>query len=105
MTDDGPGIPATVLPHVFERFARADTARTRASGSTGLGLAIVEAIVQAHDGTVTVTSRPGYTQFEIRLPVGTSLTLETHVPVIEPAVTRPARRRWVDGEHDSEPGQ
>ncbi len=68
VTDDGPGIPAEVLPDIFERFARGDTSRSRAAGSTGLGLAIVSAVVTAHAGTVEVTSRPGLTQFTVRLP-------------------------------------
>ncbi|WGL51404.1 ATP-binding protein [Nocardioides sp. BP30] len=67
--DDGPGIPAPALPTVFERFARAESSRSRATGSTGLGLAIVRAIVEAHRGTVEVTSRPGQTAFVVRLPV------------------------------------
>ncbi|MFJ7996939.1 sensor histidine kinase [Streptomyces sp. NPDC096310] len=66
--DDGPGIPATLLPHVFERFARGDASRSRAAGSTGLGLAIVQAVVTAHGGTVTVESAPGRTVFSVRLP-------------------------------------
>jgi two-component system OmpR family sensor kinase len=66
--DDGPGIPSALQPHVFERFARGDASRSRAAGSTGLGLAIVAAVVAAHDGTVAVTSRPGRTEFTVRLP-------------------------------------
>lgn len=68
VTDDGPGIPAELLPEVFERFARGDSSRSRAAGSTGLGLAIVAAVVQAHNGTVSVRSRPGRTVFEVHLP-------------------------------------
>ena len=67
--DDGPGVPPAILPTVFERFARADTSRSRAAGSTGLGLAIVTAVVQAHGGTVEVTSRPGQTAFLVHLPL------------------------------------
>nr|WP_240969020.1 HAMP domain-containing sensor histidine kinase [Streptomyces sp. HNM0575] len=66
--DDGPGIPADVLPHIFERFARGDAARSRAHGSTGLGLAIVEAVVVSHRGRVTVDSAQGRTVFAVRLP-------------------------------------
>jgi two-component system, OmpR family, sensor kinase len=69
VTDDGPGIPGGLLPDLFERFTRADTARTHATdaASTGLGLAIVDAVVAAHDGAVLVTSRPGMTRFTIVL--------------------------------------
>ncbi|MEV8565649.1 HAMP domain-containing sensor histidine kinase [Streptomyces sp. NPDC051322] len=66
--DDGPGIPADLLPHVFERFARGDASRSRHAGSTGLGLAIVQAVVTAHGGTVTVRCAPGHTVFAVRLP-------------------------------------
>jgi two-component system OmpR family sensor kinase len=68
VADDGPGIPPEVLPEAFERFAKADTSRSRNAGSTGLGLAIVAAVVAAHDGTVGVTSVPGDTVFTVRLP-------------------------------------
>ncbi|WP_327299674.1 MULTISPECIES: HAMP domain-containing sensor histidine kinase [unclassified Streptomyces] len=66
--DDGPGIPAELLPYVFERFARGDASRSRHAGSTGLGLAIVQAVVVGHGGTVTVRSAPGRTEFVVRLP-------------------------------------
>jgi two-component system OmpR family sensor kinase len=69
VADDGPGIPAELLPEVFERFARGDTSRSRAAGSTGLGLAIVAAVVAAHHGTVDVDSGPGRTVFTVRLPL------------------------------------
>jgi two-component system OmpR family sensor kinase len=70
VTDNGPGIPPDLLPDLFERFTRADTARSRTSSasSTGLGLAIVDAVVAAHGGAVLVTSRPGLTRFAITLP-------------------------------------
>jgi two-component system OmpR family sensor kinase len=73
ITDDGPGIPPELLPELFERFTRGDTGRTRevnaAGKSTGLGLAIVDAVVAAHGGCITVTSRPGMTRFAILLPL------------------------------------
>jgi two-component system, OmpR family, sensor kinase len=69
VVDDGPGIPASLLPHVFGRFARGDTSRSRAAGSTGLGLAIAHAVVVAHGGQIGVESVPGLTVFSVRLPV------------------------------------
>ncbi|MFI5875850.1 ATP-binding protein [Streptomyces sp. NPDC051445] len=66
--DNGQGIPADLLPHVFERFARGDSARSRTTGSTGLGLAIVQAVATAHGGAVTVDSVPGQTVFTVHLP-------------------------------------
>ncbi|WP_454296234.1 sensor histidine kinase [Salana multivorans] len=71
VSDDGPGIAPELVPTLFDRFTRADSARTRGAGghaSTGLGLAIAEAIVGAHGGTITVRSVPGDTCFEVRLP-------------------------------------
>ena len=68
VSDNGPGIPAALLPDVFERFARGDSSRSRAAGSTGLGLAIVAAVVEAHGGTVSVDSVPGRTAFTVTLP-------------------------------------
>jgi two-component system OmpR family sensor kinase len=65
--DNGQGIPPDLLPHVFERFARGDSSRSRAAGSTGLGLSIVAAVVGAHDGEVSVASRPGHTEFTVTL--------------------------------------
>ncbi|GAQ58412.1 sensor histidine kinase [Streptomyces acidiscabies] len=66
--DNGQGIPEDLLPHVFERFARGDSARSRNTGSTGLGLAIVQAVATAHGGAVTVDSVPGQTVFTVHLP-------------------------------------
>jgi len=73
VADSGPGLTPEQQAHVFERFYRADGARTRnvdrdATG-TGLGLAIVAAIVRAHEGTVEVLSEPGRgAVFRVRLP-------------------------------------
>ncbi|MBF4591302.1 HAMP domain-containing protein [Curtobacterium sp. VKM Ac-1395] len=66
--DTGQGIDPAFLPKLFERFARADSSRSRTAGSTGLGLAIVDAVVQAHGGRVGVESRPGDTVFTVHLP-------------------------------------
>jgi len=56
VADDGEGIPAEHLAHVFDRFYRVDTARDRAHGGSGVGLAIAKAITEAHQGTITVHS-------------------------------------------------
>lgn len=71
VSDDGPGIPASLASSLFQRFSRGDSARNRDGGSTGLGLAIAQAIVAAHGGEITVRSAPapatGAT-FEVALP-------------------------------------
>ncbi|MBI2860222.1 MAG: HAMP domain-containing protein [Chloroflexi bacterium] len=68
VADTGIGIAAEHLPHIFERFYRADKARSRASGGTGLGLAIVRGIVLQHGGNVAVASEPGRgSTFTVRL--------------------------------------
>ncbi|SDP51943.1 two-component system, OmpR family, sensor kinase [Klenkia soli] len=76
VVDDGPGIPPALLAHVFERFARGDSSRSRQAGSTGLGLAIVSAVVEAHEGTVAVASEPGRTVFTVRLPHATEVAVD-----------------------------
>jgi heavy metal sensor kinase len=59
VADSGPGIPHEELPHVFERFFRADKARSRSVPGTGLGLAIVRSIARVHGGSVTAAMAPG----------------------------------------------
>jgi two-component system sensor histidine kinase BaeS len=69
VADDGPGIAAEHLPHVFDRFYRVDPSRTRGTGGSGLGLAISRHLVEAHGGVIEVASTPGAgSVFTIRLP-------------------------------------
>ena len=73
--DQGIGMAEEELPLIFERFYRTDLSRSRKTGGAGIGLAIVKAIVQAHQGTVTVTSKVGCgSRFTVTLPAGE----ETH---------------------------
>ncbi len=70
VSDQGPGLRQDQAEHVFERFYRADQARTRTAGGTGLGLAIVAALVAAHGGTVALKTAPGQgATFRITLPL------------------------------------
>lgn len=67
--DTGQGIAAEDLPHIFERFFRADKSRSRRDGHAGLGLAIAKSIVEAHGGSISVVSAPGAgATFKVQLP-------------------------------------
>ena len=77
--DTGVGIAPQHLPHIFDRFYRADPARSRATGGSGLGLAIVKHLVEAHGGRVTATSA-----------VGTGSTFSFTLPAAAPATPTPA---------------
>lgn len=74
VTDDGEGIAAEHLKHVFERFYRADSARSRAHGGSGVGLAITRSIVRAHGGEVTAVSQGR----------GKGATFTVELPAVEP---------------------
>jgi signal transduction histidine kinase len=83
--DSGPGMPTDEARRVFERFYRADKARTRPHGGSGLGLSIVSAIVAAHGGTVTADSAPGQGMtVTVRLPSSSAPAAEP-VPDPDPA--------------------
>ena len=73
VADTGQGIAPEDLPHIFERFYRADKSRARADGRSGLGLAICKAIVDAHGGSIEVASELGRgTTFTVRFALSTS---------------------------------
>lgn len=71
VVNDGPGIPAADLAHVFERFYRVEKSRDRARGGAGIGLAIVRDLVEAMGGAVGAASRDGETRFWLTLPMTT----------------------------------
>ena len=80
--DGGRGVPLPALGRIFERFGRADPARTRSAGGVGLGLAIVDAIVKAHGGSCTVQSTAQGSTFSLHLP--------NFTPAAAPGPARPA---------------
>jgi len=70
VVDSGPGIDTEDQERIFERFWRADPARTRSRGGSGLGLAIVSSLVDAHDGAIALESEPGKgAAFTVTLPL------------------------------------
>ncbi|WFE34641.1 HAMP domain-containing sensor histidine kinase [Micromonospora sp. WMMD975] len=86
VADTGVGLSSADLPHVFDRFWRADKARTRATGGSGLGLSIARRLAQAHGGDLTAVSTPGAgSTFTLRLPGNGS---ESGRRSVEPGVTR-----------------
>ena len=75
VSDEGTGIPHEALGRIFDRFSRADAARTSSSGGVGLGLAIVDAIAKGHGGRCTAASSPQGSVFALRLPGFTQVAL------------------------------
>lgn len=70
VADTGEGIPPSALPHVFERFYRADKSRARATGGHGLGLTVSKGLIEAHGGTISVESEHGLgSRFTFTLPI------------------------------------
>ena len=69
ISDNGPGIPASDLPHIFERFYRVDKSRSKSTGGSGLGLTISKEIIEAHGGEIEVKSEEGKgTTFILKIP-------------------------------------
>ncbi len=86
VSDSGPGIPAAEAERIFGRFSRVDTGRSRSAGGFGLGLAIVKAIVEAHHGSVRVSSAEGKgSVFELHLPA--SRDAVSHGQAVDQGVT------------------
>ncbi len=82
VADDGAGIPERDLPHVFERFYRADPSRSKRLGGTGLGLSIVKHIAERFGGEAVATSREGFgTTVTITVPAAPALEETTPEPV------------------------
>jgi signal transduction histidine kinase len=87
VADTGMGMTAADIDHLFERFFRTDSAQAQQIQGSGLGLPIVKAIVEAHDGTITVTSEPNAgTTFVISLPLARPLEARDSSVVQEPLV-------------------
>lgn len=113
VADEGPGLAPEVAAKVFERFYRADPARTRRGGGTGLGLSIVAAIAEAHEGRATLTSEVGRgSVFEVELPLPapdageapettegppTEEAMATEEPEPDVAATPQPAHRWFPG--------
>ncbi|HYE48034.1 MAG TPA: CHASE3 domain-containing protein [Azospirillaceae bacterium] len=101
--DVGPGVPESFRARIFQKFAQADSADSRAKGGTGLGLSISRMIVERHSGEVGFESRPGDTCFHIHLPLASDgRVVAADGPGAAPA---PAQRRVLVCEDDAYVGQ
>jgi two-component system OmpR family sensor kinase len=99
VADQGQGLRQDQAEHVFERFYRADQARTRKAGGTGLGLAIVAALVAAHDGTVALKTAPGQgATFRITLPLAPEAQGDQLDESDQPGQASPAEATTAPGE-------
>ena len=83
VSDSGSGVPPEALPRIFDRWARADGARTRERGGAGLGLAIVAAVARAHGGRCSVKPLPRGTAFRLHLPVRAAANAPSPTPAVE----------------------
>ncbi len=81
IADQGPGIPESIQPYLFDKFVRADASKDRKSGGSGLGLSICKAIVKRHGGKIGFTSTEGIgTTFQVDLPLATPHRTEEKAP-------------------------
>ncbi len=110
VTDTGTGIPASELPHVFERFRRVGGARSRTHEGSGIGLALVQEIVRMHGGSVAVESTEGLgTTFTVRLPLGKEHLAAESIGVVSTRASTAAGAtpyvldalRWLPGNQES----
>lgn len=105
--DNGIGIPASALPHIFEMFSQVESGDTRGTGGLGIGLALVKGLVERHGGTVTAHSDgPGKgSTFTVRLPIAPQIpeptTSSPASEDTEPTAARPWRILVVDDNEDS----
>jgi signal transduction histidine kinase len=90
VADNGGGMAPADAEHAFDRFYRADAARSRDSGGSGLGLAIAKAIVDAHGGTIELATAPGAgTSVTVRLPrARRDVAASARAPVLAPTPNR-----------------
>ena len=101
--DTGIGIPADMLPRVFEMFTQMDGSRRRSQGGLGIGLTLVQSLVELHGGTVTAASDgPGKgSEFVVRLPLAESAADDTARPQSSARLRLPLRVLVVDDNHDA----